>query len=59
MDVNKIRVGAWYPYTSRCNEGRARVEKIEHKATGAWVTMFDKQRAATVVIRPSQLGARK
>jgi hypothetical protein len=50
-----IRVGKSYPYRSRVHEGTARVEAIKTKATGAWVTLFDKARCTTVTVRPSQV----
>lgn len=44
-------------YTSRKNEGRASVVNGYEGETGAWVTLFDKARQATVVVRPSQVSA--
>lgn len=51
-----IKVGSTYPYASRENTGRARVEAIELKRTGHWITLFDKARNKAVTVRPSQVG---
>lgn len=44
-------------YTSRKNTGRATVVNGYEGETGTWVTLFDKQRNARVVVRPSQVSA--
>lgn len=60
MDVNKIKVGKIYPYTSRTTPASAgalgKVIAVETKATGAWVTLHDKERAKQLTVRPSQVG---
>lgn len=44
-------------YVSRKNEGRATVVNGYEGETGPWVTLYDKARQTTVVVRPSQVSA--
>lgn len=55
MDVEKIKVGRRVAYTSRVHTGKGVVDKVEHKATGWWVTLNDTTRNAYVTVRPSQV----
>ena len=56
MATKKITVGKTYPYRSRIHEGRGKVVSTDTKATGAWVTLYDKERGKNVTVRPSQVG---
>lgn len=51
-----FKVGSTYPYKSRANEGRGRVQTIYKIATGWLVTLFDAERNKAVTVRPSQVG---
>lgn len=44
-------------YTSRKNTGTATVVNGYTGETGEWVTLHDKARNATLVVRPSQVSA--
>lgn len=44
-------------YRSRKNGGKAKVLGGYQGETGAWVVLHDRERAATVTVRPSQVTA--
>ena len=52
----KLTVGRSYPYTSRAYSGTGKVVEVSEGRTGSWVTLFDKARAKSVTVRPSQVG---
>lgn len=62
MDVNKIKVGKTYPYTSRTvpREAGARGKVLEIRTVGKgfYVRLFDKVRDKSVQVRPSQIGVK-
>lgn len=62
MDVNKIKVGKTYPYTSRTVPPEAgakgKVTNIRQVGKGHYVKVYDKDRDKFVEVRPSQIGAR-
>lgn len=55
MDATKIKVGQKVKYRSRAHTGTGKVDKVETKATGTWVTVNDTNRNAYVTVRPSQV----
>lgn len=56
MELQKIKIGQTYNYVSRKNDGRGKVTDIETKTTGAWITIHDKGKDKSFVVRPSQIG---
>lgn len=56
MELQKIKIGQSYPFVSRKNHGRGKVTDIETKTTGAWITIHDKGKDKSFVVRPSQVG---
>lgn len=63
MDVNKIKVGRTYGYTSRTVPpeagARGKVLEVRPVGKGHYVKLFDKDRAKEVQVRPSQIGGVK
>lgn len=62
MDVNKIKVGRTYPYTSRTVPpeagARGKVLEVREVGKGHYVVLHDKERDKTVQVRPSQVGVK-
>lgn len=58
MDISKVRIGRSYNYrTPRGTAGRGRVDDINQRADGPWVTLVDKTRNKTVTVRPGMLSS--
>lgn len=62
MNVDKIKVGCTYGYTSRtvpASAGaRGKVLEVRAVGKGHYVKLFDKDRAKEVQVRPSQVGVK-
>lgn len=56
MELQKIKIGQSYPFVSRKGHGRGKVTDIETKTTGAWITVHDKGKDKSFIVRPSQIG---
>lgn len=54
IDIKRFTAGKRVKYTSKTKTGSGVIEKVEEKATGHWVTIYDKANSRVITVRPSQ-----
>lgn len=55
IDIKRFTEGKRCEYTSKVKTGKGIIQKVEEKATGHWVTVFDKTNSRVITVRPSQI----
>lgn len=58
MDISKVKEGKHFNYrTPRGTTGRGKVTFIDHRPTGVWITLHDKERKKDIKVRAGNLSA--
>lgn len=55
FDIKRFTEGKRCEYASKVKCGKGTIQKVEQKATGYWVTVFDKENSRVITVRPTQI----
>jgi hypothetical protein len=55
IDMKRFTEGKRCAYQSKVKSGKGTITKVEQKATGHWVTVFDKENSRVITVRPTQI----